>query len=212
MPMKPELTSRANSSVFDTSARASALENDKCVALFETLGELGITAVQHDATLVTQSAEVLDRYWKAVMLIQERWVALTDEYQQEHDRAWGNIHAAARAAHEANRAYCQVLGDFSQVPWDEAPEWQKNSAISGVLNIYNNPDTTPEDSHSNWLNDKARDGWTYGAVKDIEKKEHPCFVPYSMLPPEQRRKDHIFGEVVRAVLRALIPDWPVGTW
>lgn len=104
--MKPELTSRANSSVFDNGARASALENDKCIALFEILGELGITAVQHDATLLTQPAEVLDRYWKAVLTIQRRWAAITDEYQEEHDRAWGNIHAAARAAHEANRGYC----------------------------------------------------------------------------------------------------------
>lgn len=97
------------------------------------------------------------------------------------------------------------------MPWDEAPEWQKSSAINGVMKIYNNPATTPEESHANWLLDKAREGWKHGPVKDVDKKEHPCFLPYEKLPPEQCRKDAIFGDVVRSVLRALVPDWPVGT-
>ena len=31
------------------------------------------------------------------------------------------IEACARAAHEANRAYCLALGDTSQPSWDDAP-------------------------------------------------------------------------------------------
>lgn len=38
----------------------------------------------------------------------------------------------AKIAHEANRIYCQTLGDYSQPPWEDAPDWQKNSAIAGV--------------------------------------------------------------------------------
>ena len=38
----------------------------------------------------------------------------------------------ARVAHEANRAYCLSLGDPSQLPWEEAPDWAKESAIDGV--------------------------------------------------------------------------------
>jgi hypothetical protein len=40
--------------------------------------------------------------------------------------------ACARAAHEANRAYCLALGDETQAPWHDAPDWQKESAIEGV--------------------------------------------------------------------------------
>lgn len=112
------------------------------------------------------------------------------------------IEAAARAAHEANRAWCLALGDTSQVPWDDAPEWQRESARSGVRQILADPGTTPAQSHENWLRDKAADGWKYGPVKDIEKKEHPCFVPYMDLPVAQRAKDSIFGAVVRALLGA----------
>ena len=32
------------------------------------------------------------------------------------------IEACARAAHEANRAYCIAIGDTSQPSWDDAPE------------------------------------------------------------------------------------------
>lgn len=110
------------------------------------------------------------------------------------------IENAARAAHEANRILCLALGDKSQPKWEDAPEWQKSSAVSGVKMIVTNPETTPEQSHEGWLKVKKEDGWKYGPVKNPETKEHPCFVPYNELPPEQRLKDEMFGMVVRAVL------------
>lgn len=116
------------------------------------------------------------------------------------------IEIAARAAHEANRVWCIAMGDMSQPGWDDAPEWQKSSARSGVRNIIANPNTTPEQSHENWLRDKETDGWKYGPVKNVETKEHPCFVPYGELPAVQRVKDHIFGTVVRLFLDALLGD------
>jgi hypothetical protein len=113
------------------------------------------------------------------------------------------MEACARAAHEANRAYCAALGDTSQPPWEQAPEWQRSSAINGVFGVLNN--NTPEQSHESWLAEKAANGWKYGPVKDPDKKEHPCFVPYAELPPEQRAKDSIFVTVVRAMVDAFYP-------
>lgn len=115
-----------------------------------------------------------------------------------------NIKAAAEAAHEANRILCLALGDDSQPKWEDAPEWQKNSAINGASMILDNPSTTPEQSHENWLKQKAGEGWKYGPVKNPETKEHPCFVPYAELPPQQRLKDDLFGIVVRAALQLSI--------
>lgn len=108
--------------------------------------------------------------------------------------------AAARAAHEANRAWCIAHGDMSQPAWDDAPGWQRASAENGVVGVLTG--NTPEQSHESWLAEKASTGWKYGPVKDPEKKEHPCFVPYSELPPEQKAKDHIFVGVVRAFIAA----------
>lgn len=107
------------------------------------------------------------------------------------------ITSVARFAHEANRAYCAAIGDTSQLPWDQAPEWQKQSAIAGVEFHLANPESTPADSHNSWLAVKREDGWVYGPVKDAEKKEHPCMVAYDELPAEQKAKDYIFLCVVR---------------
>lgn len=106
----------------------------------------------------------------------------------------------ARVAHEANRAYCLTLGDESQLPWDDAPDWQRKSAINGVQFHANNPDAKPADSHASWVREKEADGWTYGPVKDPALKQHPCMVPYEELPIEQRRKDALFAGVVNALL------------
>lgn len=104
----------------------------------------------------------------------------------------------ARVVHEANRAYCVTQGDESQLPWDEAPEWQVKSAIKGVKLHFENEGVTPEQSHESWLKEKEADGWKYGPVKDVDKKEHPCFVAYADLPVGQKVKDYIFTGIVQA--------------
>lgn len=111
------------------------------------------------------------------------------------------IEACARAAHEVNRAYCLASGDTSQPPWENAPDWQRQSAIHGVAGALGG--NTPEQSHEGWMREKIDAGWTYGPTKDPERKTHPCLVPYSELPPEQRAKDHLYLATVRAMATAL---------
>lgn len=104
----------------------------------------------------------------------------------------------ARVAHEVNRAYCQALGDHSQPAWEDAPQWQRDSALLGVaLHIGNN--VGPEASHESWMAQKVADGWKYGPVKDPERKEHPCIVPFAYLSAAQQTKDFIFRGVVHAL-------------
>ena len=109
------------------------------------------------------------------------------------------IEDIARICHEANQSLCITLGDLSQPSWDEAPEWQKSSAINGVKFHLDNPDATPEDSHNSWLAQKKAEGWKYGEIKDPERKEHPCFVPYDELPAEQQAKDYLFRGIIHAL-------------
>lgn len=107
-----------------------------------------------------------------------------------------NIEQIARVAHEINRAYCLSIGDYSQRPWDEAPEWQKESAINGVKFNLENPMATPEQSHENWRQEKIDAGWVWGSVKDETVKQHPCMVPYPYLPQRQKSKDFLFKSIV----------------
>ena len=105
----------------------------------------------------------------------------------------------AKVCHEANKAYCETLGDNSQKTWNKAAERQRESAIRGVKYALANPDAPPSAQHDAWLADKRAEGWQYGPVKDPEKKLHPCFVPYEALPLEQQRKDALFKNIVRAL-------------
>lgn len=108
----------------------------------------------------------------------------------------------AQVCHEANRAYCATLGDWSQPTWGDAPHWQKDSAIKGVEYHLAHPHSTPADSHNSWLKEKQETGWKYGPVKDPVLKEHPCFVPYEQLPFSQKVKDYVFLSVVRGFEQA----------
>ncbi|MHB1000480.1 MAG: RyR domain-containing protein [Armatimonadota bacterium] len=107
----------------------------------------------------------------------------------------------AKACHEANRAYCLQIGDDSQVAWEDAPEWQRQSCMSGVDLIIESPDTTPEMLHQNWLQYKVEGGWTFGDIKDEVAKTHPCLVPYAELPDAQKAKDAIFQSVARTLIK-----------
>jgi hypothetical protein len=109
--------------------------------------------------------------------------------------------ACAMAAHEMNRVYCRALGDLSQDVWDVAPEWQRKSALEGVDGVF--AGAGPEQSHEAWCAAKIADGWKFGPVKDPEKKEHNCLVPYAELSPEHRQKDHVFVAAVRTMAAAL---------
>lgn len=129
----------------------------------------------------------------------------TQNAPQLKEVASSTIDAIARLCHEVNRGYCQSLGDNSQPKWEDAPPWQRESARMGV-DLHMMGEFGPEASHISWMKQKLEDGWKYGPVKDPEKKEHPCFVPYDQLPEAQRAKDDVFTHVVTVVSSAL--GWP----
>ncbi|MCC6867055.1 MAG: hypothetical protein IT280_12945 [Ignavibacteria bacterium] len=105
----------------------------------------------------------------------------------------------AKVCHDANKSYCEAIGDLSQKSWDEAEDWQRESAIKGVEFKQDNPEAGNSAQHEAWLKDKEAEGWVYGPVKDPIKKEHPCMVPYDELPEEQKKKDALFSSIVNAL-------------
>lgn len=107
----------------------------------------------------------------------------------------------AQICHDANASLCRTQGDASQIPWDEAPEWQRKSAILGVGYAMANPLAPISAQHDSWSIQKVEDGWVYGPEKDPVAKTHPCLVPYDQLPPEQQAKDHLFKAIVIALVQ-----------
>lgn len=43
--------------------------------------------------------------------------------------------------------------------------------------------------HDVWAAGRIKEGWTYGEVKDNEKKTTPCLVPYDELPESEKEYD-----------------------
>ncbi|GAA4493492.1 RyR domain-containing protein [Pseudaeromonas paramecii] len=117
-------------------------------------------------------------------------------FEQGYTTLGTDVTAIAKKCHEMNRAYCQAMGDDSQLPWTEAPEWQRQSAVNGVLFHIEHPEAGPDASHNSWMDEKLADGWEYGPIKDPELKRHPCIVPFTSLPKEQQAKDSLFKAVV----------------
>lgn len=109
-----------------------------------------------------------------------------------------SIEGLAKICHEANRAYCQAIGDDSQHSWEDAPEWQRRCSVEQAQWHLSKKDSMPSDSHDNWLKEKQANGWIWGKEKDAELKTHPCMVPYNDLPLKQQLKDSIFLNIVRA--------------
>jgi hypothetical protein len=105
----------------------------------------------------------------------------------------------AMVCHQANKAWCSANGDHSQVDWENAEQWQKDSAINGVKFKIENPLAGDDAQHNNWMKEKIADGWVYGEVKDAEAKTHPCIVPYNELPEFQQKKDALFSAIVNAL-------------
>lgn len=105
----------------------------------------------------------------------------------------------ARVTHEANRAIQIATGDPAVSPhWEEAPEWQRNSAVDGVEKAL--AGATPEQLHESWCDFKRADGWVHGPVKNEALRTHPCLVPYAELPEDQRAKDAVFAAIVTALV------------
>ena len=96
-------------------------------------------------------------------------------------RCWWRCARSWRSEDESE-ATAVAMGDDSQLHWEDAPDWQKDSARAGVRAKLANPETTPEQMHHSWLAQKKADGWVYGKKKDPEAKTHPCMVPYDQLP------------------------------
>lgn len=106
------------------------------------------------------------------------------------------------AIHEANKEIQQQTGEI--IP--QLSEHLTKSILDGVYYVLDNPNCTPEQQHNNWVHFKRADGWRYGSIKDFERKEHPCLVPYNELPEIQQRKDTVFRQTLDNFINEVCDD------
>ena len=46
-----------------------------------------------------------------------------------------------------------------------------------------------ENTHEVWSQNRMKEGLTYGPQRDDVERKHPCLVPYSCLPEEEKEYD-----------------------
>lgn len=60
-----------------------------------------------------------------------------------------------------------------------------------------------ENAHDVWAVARMNEGWTYGPVRDDEKKHHPDLVPYSSLPDSEKEYDRLMAKNTIKLVRKL---------
>lgn len=105
----------------------------------------------------------------------------------------------ARICHEGIGAIRATQSDDTQKPWLEAEDWERESSVTQVRFHLDNPNAPASASHDSWFAERKATGWTYGPVRDNEKKINPALVAFDQLPPEQQAKDYLFKGIVHAL-------------
>lgn len=68
----------------------------------------------------------------------------------------------------------------------------KPSDISNIelpSELINLAESIAKNVHEVWSKNRMDEGWTYGPVRNDEKKETPCLVPYEELPEIEKAYD-----------------------
>lgn len=110
-----------------------------------------------------------------------------------------SVESIAIVCHQANKAWCELNNDNSQKDWQDAEQWQRDSAINGVQFKLDNPNAGHDAQHNSWMKEKIDTGWVYGETKDATAKTHPCLVSFDQLPEFQQKKDALFCAIVDAL-------------
>jgi ryanodine receptor 2 len=76
-----------------------------------------------------------------------------------------------------------------------------NSAILLPDDLLELTEQLAENAHDHWAKRRIAEGWTFGATRDDEARQHPCLVPYDELPDSEKQYDR---DTAMETLRAII--------
>ena len=72
---------------------------------------------------------------------------------------------------------------------DYVPKPIDTSKVVLPAEIENLTEKLAENAHDTWAKLRMKEGWTYGESRNDELKTHPCLVPYSDLPDQEKEYD-----------------------
>lgn len=98
---------------------------------------------------------------------------------EEFEMAW----------HESNNYMVRVLQSIDEYK----PHPISLDDISLTEDLTELREAIAENSHDIWAETRMAEGWTYGEVRDDDKKLHPNLVPYSVLPESDKEYERIMA-------------------
>lgn len=112
----------------------------------------------------------------------------------------------AAAAHDIYRVYCRATGDYSVLPWKEAPDWQRDLTEHAVRSILEDPEIEPSSVHREIVAFLRSQGWVSGERHCPRLKTDPYLVAYLDLPLKERLRPEFFKTVVLCCIPLVIPE------
>lgn len=70
-----------------------------------------------------------------------------------------------------------------------APKPIDTSSVSLDPELLQLADRLAENTHDVWARERFSQGWKYGTSRQDATKEHPCLIPYALLPEEEKVYD-----------------------
>lgn len=93
------------------------------------------------------------------------------------------------AWHESNNYMVRVLQSINEYK----PHPISLDDISLTEDLTELREAIAENTHDIWAEARMAEGWTYGTVRDDDKKQHPNLVPYSALPESDKEYERIMA-------------------
>jgi hypothetical protein len=119
-----------------------------------------------------------------------------DPDREASHRSWDNLDETYR---EANRSLAKdYFKNLERVGYKlvSTTEWVPSKhALSGE-----EMESLAEAEHQRWCDERTAQGWTYGPVRDNEKRLHPNLVPWSELTDADKEKDRQMMREISKVL------------
>lgn len=94
-----------------------------------------------------------------------------------------------RAWHDSHNYMVRVLKSI----YEYEPEPIRTDEVTLSENLIELREAIAENLHDVWAITRIKEGWTYGPVRDDEKKQHPDLVPYCALPDSEREYDRLMA-------------------
>lgn len=98
------------------------------------------------------------------------------------DRAYADLAEQDKAD---NRAAARRMGEVLAV----AGLALSNNPAKPETSLPANIEAMAEAEHNGWMQQRARNGWTWAATRDDAAKQHPSMLPYEQLTEREKEKD-----------------------